>query len=280
MNQSVIDEHGEVAKLLGAYVDGELPDTDIRRVEAHLAHCETCRREVVLQTAVRTHLNAESPAAPPALRERIRLATYGAAAEERERVTPSASAPPVPRSSAAPPTWRRVVPWAGWALAAILAALLLFRSEPQGSDLPSAPRVVLDSARVPMVEDALADYRRRIATDLSLNAGDLAQVSDQIPFPITPLRSPDARLIGAWTTEILDKPAAVLAYRWGDRVIVQYVVSEALFFAPAEVREAVASEGRYAVSVGRQGVIAWPRAQSGSILIGDLPPSELAELRS
>ena len=261
-------------------MDGELSDADTRRVEAHLAHCEACRSEVVLQTAVRTHLNAESLPVPPALRERIRLATYGGAGEEARRPTPSAGLPPVPRSSATPPAWRRVAPWAGWALAAILAALLLFQPDPQASDLPSAPRVALDSARVPMVEDALADYRRRIATDLSLNAGSLAQVSDQIPFPITPLRSPDTRLIGAWTTEILDRPAAVLAYRWGDRVVVQYVVSEALFFAPPEVREAVASEGRYAVSVGRQGVIAWPRAQSGSILIGDLPPSQLAELRS
>lgn len=264
-------EHRAVADLLGAYADGELRAADLRRVEAHLAACERCRREVLLQTGIRARLAAEREhSAPEALRDRIRGDIRELAAGQRIPAAP-------PRRSG---FLRRAVPWAGWALAAVLAALLLLgeRADPRRpTDVAvRAP----DTVRVPMVRDALLDYRRLVRNDLPVGGAALEEVEAQVPFPVTPLRSPQARLIGAWTTRIQGEPAAVLAYRWRDRVVVQYVVSEALFFAPPEVRGAVASRGRYATSVGEQGVLAWPGAGNGSIVIGDVPPGELAGLGS
>lgn len=258
--------HAEVAELLAAYADGELAAPDAARVEAHLLGCERCRRELAVQTAVRNGLAAE-PRRPasPVLRKRVA----------------SLTAPGAPRGTD-PSLWRRAAPWAGWAVAAGLAAVLLLSGEPRGAPRPDSGVAVerTDTARVPMVVDALSDYRRLVRGDLPLDGADLARVEARIPFPVVPLRSPDARLIGAWTTEILGAPAAVLAYRWGDRAVVQYVVSESLFFAPPQVRQAVDARGRYTVSAGAQGVVAWPGPGNGSILIGDMPPARLARLRS
>lgn len=246
--------HAELAELLAAYADGELAAPYAARVEAHLPGCERCRRELAVQRTVRDRL-----------------------------AEPFRPASPMPMIHGADPSlWRRVAPWVGWAVAAGLAAVMLLSGGPRGAPRPDSGIVAerADTARVPMVVDALFDYRRLVRSDLPLDGVGLARVEARIPFPVVPPRSPDTRLIGAWTTEILGEPAAVLAYRWGDRVVVQYVVPESLFFAPPQVRRAVAAEGRYTASAGAQGVVAWPGAGNGSILIGDLPPARLARLRS
>ena len=276
-------DHPTVEELLGAYADGELDDESVGRVEAHLARCDPCRKELTLQTALRTHLAAGAPSTAPAdLRARISRSTYAAPGH---KVDEDASRPKTAPFGAEPErqprrAWRRAVPWAGWVVAAVLAALLLVQPDVRPGPAPGMPTATVSGTDVPMVDDALDDYRRLVGGDLPIARGGIAQVERRTPFPVTPLESPDARLIGAWTTEILGEPAAALAYRWGDRIVVQYVVSEALFFAPPEVRRAVALEGRYLTSVGEQGVLAWPGTASGSILVGDAPPAELARLRS
>ena len=47
---------------LQPYHDGELPERHVRRVEAHLAHCESCRTELAALQAISSLLH-ESPAA-------------------------------------------------------------------------------------------------------------------------------------------------------------------------------------------------------------------------
>ena len=131
-----------------------------------------------------------------------------------------------------------------------------------------------------MVRAALADYRQVAHEELPLVylPADLTGLVAEFPFPLKLLDSPRVRLIGAWRTDIRGEPAAAIAYRSGDRIVVQYVVSESLFFRHANVRAAVARGGQYIVSDGSQSVVAWPQARSGSLLIGNLPPEELAAL--
>lgn len=269
--------HAGVAARLGAYVDGELPEEDLREVETHLAGCEACRREVVMQTALRARLGARRrEAAPEALRERVREIIHGSSEAAVEAVSPESR-------SSAPARWPRALAWTGWAVAALLAGLLLWRPVGRPEPLPPVdgrPRAAADSARVPMVRDALADYRSRVGQDLPAGQGDLAEIRAQMPFPVTPLRSPEVRLISAWRTRIYGQPAAALAYRWDNRVVIQYVVPEQLFFAAAPVRQAVAEHGRYITSAGAQGVVGWPGPENGSLLIGDVPPAALTRLRS
>jgi len=99
-----------------------------------------------------------------------------------------------------------------------------------------------------------------------------------VPFPIEPLHSPAVRLLAAWTTELGQDPAVVLAYRWDDRIVLQYVVSEQRFFQHPALRQAVAGGGLLAASDGTQGIVAWPTSSAGALLIADVPPEKLRPL--
>ncbi|MDQ3950579.1 MAG: hypothetical protein M3282_09540 [Gemmatimonadota bacterium] len=99
-----------------------------------------------------------------------------------------------------------------------------------------------------------------------------------MPFPVEPLQAPDLRLLAVWTTEVDGEPAAVLAYRWDDRIVLEYLLPEFRFFQNHEIRRAV-TDGRLLVaSDGAQGIVAWPMEAAGALLVGDLAPERLARL--
>jgi hypothetical protein len=87
------------------------------------------------------------------------------------------------------------------------------------------------------------------------------------------------RLIGAWTTTIDNVPAAVLAYRCHDRLVVQYVIPEHVFFNPPRVRQAIAASGLYAAGEGKIHAVGWPGIDNGSFLVGEFTAAELAAMR-
>jgi hypothetical protein len=87
------------------------------------------------------------------------------------------------------------------------------------------------------------------------------------------------RLIGSWAMEFEGERAAVLAYRCHNRLVVQYVVSERAFFRQPRLRQAIASSGLYAAGFGKVNTIAWPDIDSGSFLVGEFTPAELAAMR-
>lgn len=74
----------DVHELTAAYALGALDAEERAAFEAHLGSCEPCRAELAAlgETAAALAWGVESPAPPPALRERI----LGAAAAERENV--------------------------------------------------------------------------------------------------------------------------------------------------------------------------------------------------
>ncbi|GAC1658778.1 MAG: hypothetical protein NVS4B3_26410 [Gemmatimonadaceae bacterium] len=140
--------------------------------------------------------------------------------------------------------------------------------------------MAIDPVPVPMVEAALADYRRRTGVDLPSGDPQGDSLSAPTPVPVPWLRRADVRVVAAWTTEIRGERVAAVAYRWRDRVVVHYTVSEQLFFRQARVRHAVERGAIYGVRQGPVSAVAWANSRSGSILIGNASPAELAVLRS
>lgn len=261
-------QHQVLIELLGAYADRELPPETTSQIDAHLVGCVRCRRELAIHQALRRRLGVEPPvAAPPELRERIRAAI---AATPVPVETPAPLAVPVWRAH-----WRAMVLVVVFVAAGVLggASLVMRRVTQVPAAVLSAP-----AASVPLLRDVLQDYRRVVAGDLPGRARDLDVVRGAVPFPIQPLRAPGVRLLASWTTEIAGDPAVVLAYRWDDRIVLQYVVPEERFFQNPELRRAVAGGHLLEATDGAQGITAWPTDSAGTVLVGDVPAARLRPL--
>ena len=260
--------HQVLIELLGAYADHELPPETTSQIDAHLVGCARCRRELQVHTAVRRRLEAEPPlAASSALRERI-----GAAILE-------VPVPAVPRQRRAAGIARRWI-WLAAAVVVFIAALGLVRmlAQPVGAPNPRISSIRAAAAHVPLVDSILADYRRVSSSDLPGRARDLDAVRAAVPFTVDALRAPELRLLAAWTTSVGGEPAAVLAYRWDDRVVLEYLVSEERFFQHPLIRAGVADGRLLAITDGKQSVLAWPTTAAGAFLVGDVPAARLASL--
>jgi anti-sigma factor RsiW len=261
------ERHQVIIELLGAYADGELPPETTSQIDAHLVGCARCRRDLAVHQAVRRRLGVEPPlAAPPALRERIAAAVAAA---------PAVVPPPAPR---APRPRPRAVALIAIALATLASAVWIDGARRERADSPALGELASSPASVPLIRGVLADYRRVTASDLPGRARDLEVVREAVPFPVEPLHAPGVRLLAVWTTELEGEAAAVLAYRWDDRIVLEYLVPETRFFQHRDVRRAV-TDGRLLVaSDGAQGIVAWPTEAAGALLVGDLVPERLARL--
>jgi hypothetical protein len=276
--------HETLVDLLAAYADEELAEESRREVEDHLASCELCRRELRTQVALRGRLVAERPSEPrpavsPKLLAHLRAVTG----------TPT----PAKLGGSAKPTWSQrlrslgtrgaVLTWSGWLIAASLA-LVLWRHPAgpaqQGMSMAMGNVKVPppDAVPEPLAGAALEDFRRLTGSTLPVGTG-LPSLQADVPFSVPYLRSAHMRLIASWATEFEGERAAVLAYRCHNRLVVQYVVSERAFFRQPRLRQAIASSGLYAAGFGKVNTIAWPDLDSGSFLVGEFTPAELAAMR-
>lgn len=261
-------QHQVLIDLLGGYADGELPPETTSQIDAHLVGCVRCRRDVAVHRAMRRRLGFEPPvAAPPALRERIAAAI---------------AATPVPVPAPARPRWATLLrlPWVATsiiagAVAVAVGSTVLVRHEASARDTAA---VSVSASSIPLLRDALADYRRVVAGDLPGRARDLDAVRRAVSFPVEPLHLSAVRLLAAWTTELGGDHAVVLAYRWDDRIVLEYLVSEQRFFQHPALRQAVAGGRLLLARDGAQGMVAWPTSSAGALLIADVPPERLREL--
>ena len=258
--------HQVLIELLGAYADRELPAETSSQIEAHLVGCTRCRRELAVHQSMRRRLGAEPPiGAPAALRERIAAAV-------------AATPVPEPSQPAAQAGLRtRMLWWIGLATAVVLIAIstvvLLTRDDTPAVSRLEAPQ------RVPVLQSVLADYRRVTASELPGRARDLDAVRSAVSFPVEPLRAPGLRLVAAWTTEIAGSAAAVLAYRWEDRVVLAYLVpDDERFFGHPTMRRGLDGGRLVSARDGKQSLVAWGARESGVILVGELPPERLVQL--
>ena len=277
--------HQVLIDLLGAYADEELPPETASQIEAHLIGCERCRREIGVQRALRGRLAAEPPAAAsPALRGRIALAV-------------SAMPAPLPAPEPAAPTrWTRGARWTyrratlvGGSLVALVVSILVVQTRwsarptagaggERTAERVAVTRLPAPASSVPLLGAILTDYRRTVAGDLPGRARDLAAVRAAVPFPVEPIRAPQLRLLAAWTTTVNGEPAAVLAYRWDERLVMQYFVPEQSFFRHSAVRLAVAARRHLAAVDAEQGLMAWAEPAAGSVLVADVAPELLARV--
>jgi anti-sigma factor RsiW len=261
------EQHQVIIELLAAYADGELPPETTSQIDAHLVGCARCRRDLTVHQAVRRRLGVEPPlAAPPALRERIAAAV----------ATTPVAAPSIPASRPLPATRKLAV--IASALAALAAAVGIGVARDNRADSPALGALASSPVSVPLIRGVLTDYRRVTATDLPGRARDLDVVRGAVPFPVEPLHAPGLRLLAVWTTELDGEPAAVLAYRWEDRIVLEYLVPETRFFQHRDVRRAVTDGKLLVASDGGQGIVAWPTEAAGALLVGDLGPERLARL--
>lgn len=230
--------HQDIQTELAGYVDGELSDRERERVEAHLAGCAACRADVARQQLLAARLAGLGDEPVPA---RLTRSLESLPGSKRWRL------PGLPRLR---PAWLAA---AGWGLAALLALVLLLP--------PARP-----PATIPMVDDALAHYRGVLARPLP--AAELAGAPPPVPML-------GGRPLASWQLSIGGQPASAFALRRGDRVIVQYQVTEEVFFRQPAVRAAVAREGRYRLRLGDTLVLAVPTPGAGALLVG--PAGALGE---
>jgi anti-sigma factor RsiW len=263
--------HQVLATLLGAFADDELPAETASQIDAHLLGCARCRREVEMHIALRERLSREpTPALSPAFRDRIAM---------QLQATPRLSDVADPVASSGQRTHKpRALAGIAVLVVALLGGAMMWQSS-RRSDAVAAPPAAVNLTAVPLLLDVMTDYRRVTAGDLPGRSRDLDAVRGAVPFPVEPLRDPSLRLLAAWSTDLLGEPAAVLAYRWHDRLLLQYLVAESQFFRHQAVRDAIARGGVVSANDGRQGLAAWVAAESGMVLIADGDANELAALR-
>lgn len=256
--------HQVLATLLAAYADGELPLETASQVDAHLLGCGRCRSELRVQRAVGARLARSTvPTATPALQSRIRAAIADA------EVSPS-------RPDVATPSRFRKPLLVFAAIAGIaVAGVWGWQSKTVPSLVP--PPLVARSS-TPALRSIIDHYRLVTQGDLPGRARDLDAVRSALPFVVTPLSDPEAHLLAAWTIDLDGEPAGVLAYRWKEQVVLQYIVGEAALFRAREVRAAIAERRAVVVQDGTLGLLAWPETNAGSVLVGDVPWTNLVAL--
>jgi anti-sigma factor RsiW len=264
--------HEVLRELLGAYADRELPPETVAQIDAHLVGCAECRRGLEVHDAIRARLAAERPAAPsPDFRARIAAAID------------AVPAPMVVATPALPARPPRHVVWlavAGWVAAIALAIALAVQSGVSRPRVASVRAIAAPVHQVPLLGGIVDDYARVSRGDLPGRARDLSAVRAAVSFPIEPLRAPDLRLLGAWTTDVRGEPAAVLAYRLRDHLVVQYLVAEDVFFRNPAVRAAVADRHLLTAADSGRALVAWPGTAAGTVLVGDVPSAWLQTLWS
>jgi len=264
--------HEVLRELLGAYADRELPPETMAQIEAHLVGCAECRSGLEVHDAVRSRLAAERPAAPsPALRARIAAAIDAVPA-------PVLVSAPAPRT-----VGHRTVVWlavAGWVAAIALAIALVVQTPASPRRVAGTRAIAAPVQQVALLGGIVDDYARVSRGDLPGRARDLSAVRAAVSFPVEPLRAADLRLLGAWTTDLRGEPAAVLAYRLRDHLVVQYLVAEDAFFRHPAIRAAIADRHLLTAADGGRALVAWPGASTGTVLVGDVPSEWLQSIWS
>jgi RNA polymerase sigma-70 factor (ECF subfamily) len=118
------------------------------------------------------------------------------------------------------------------------------------SDAPDPLEALLTSATAASIQAALDSIPEEFAQAVELH--DLHELK---------YREIAVRPVSCWRTTLQGEAVSAWAYRWGNRVIIAYVVPEALFFRQPQVRDAVARDGRYTVPMGTRA--SWRGQRSG-----------------
>lgn len=282
-----LERHEALASLLAAFVDGELPPETTSQIEAHLLGCGRCRREVTVHRSVAAGLGqVRGPVASAAFHTRLRQAVASAP------VAPAAIAATAPAgpSETRRPLWRPLlVAGAVLTLVALGASLLRWTAARRdgtsvavdaraGAAGSSVATTVLLSSTVGLFDSLAQHYRETAVRDLPGRARDLEVVRRAVGVPVTPLPSTSTELVGAWTSTLDGELVGVLAYRWRDRLLVQYLVPDALVFRSAAVRAALAQGRPVGAEQEALTLLGWVQPHGMAVLVAPASRRELASL--
>lgn len=245
--------HLQIQDMLAGYVDQELDAAEQRAVEAHLAGCAACRQDVARQRLLHQRL-MQLPAQPLSSEQHRSL-------DRMLQDAPPNASPPSRRFR-----WRRFWPGdmnkshllagSGWALALILLTVSLWPTAPWMGNHP-----------IPMVQDVLHEYAQ-VARDTLRKPGRQAGIAPPVTWP-------KARILTSWMTSVGGDAAQAYALRNGNSVILQFRVSDDVFFNDPKIRAAVANKGQYEVRQNNLRVLALPLDKGGLLLVGpdrSMPP--------
>ncbi|WP_353267910.1 zf-HC2 domain-containing protein [Gemmatimonas sp.] len=282
-----LERHEALASLLAAFVDGELPPETTSQIEAHLLGCTRCRREVTVHRSVAAGLGqVRGPVASAAFHTRLRQAV-AAAPVAPAALAASAPARPIETRRA---LWRPLfVAVAVLTLVAVGAPLLRWTAaQRDGTPAPGDVRAgaagsgvattVQLSSTVGLFDSLAQHYRETAVRDLPGRARDLEVVRRAVGVPVTPLPSSSAELVGAWTSTLDGELVGVLAYRWRDRLLVQYLVPDALVFRSAAVRAALAQGRPVGAEQEALTLLGWVQPHGMAVLVAPASRRELASL--
>lgn len=264
--------HEVLATLLAPFVDGELPPETTAQIDAHLLGCTRCRREVMVHQSLSTRLaRVTRPVISASLNDRLSAAIAAAPIVVAPLTAASAPVSSASATSTAAGTRRRwIITVASLAVGITIAAALVFASRgraPARAALQPSPLAAV--APIPLLDLVAADFRTASARDLPGRARDLETVRSAVPFSVDPLRHAELKLVAAWTTDLDGEVAAVLAYKWRETLVLQYVVSDAWLFRSLAIRAAFAQGRAIGTAAPGAGVLAWSSGQESTILVAD-----------
>ena len=251
--------HLRIQDMLAGYADEELDGQDKMLVEAHLAGCESCRKDVMRQQVLHRQLGS-IPVPQLTAQQRARfdkaLKEVALASENSGAFFPSAW------KHLLKPKWlenRNKTFWvatAGWSLVVLLLVMTVFSGMKDGTN-----------GSIPMIQDVVKEYRQLARTSLPQET--------PVQGTALPVSWPNAKVLATWTTKVGGAPANAFAVRSGDQILLQFEVEDRVFFNNPVVRNAVAAKGSYETRDNNVQVLALPLQRGGILLVGpagSLPP--------
>lgn len=199
-----IDNCDDFKPFIDTYIDEEFDERDRAEFEAHMAHCEACRREVEFQAQFKLELREQLGAerAPDGLRQSIMGAL------EQEAASQAAG-----RREASRRAHHARIKRAGIMASPLVAALCVVLFLPAFTIAPAT------SGQLPMVEQTVDWHRGNLPLEIrGSQPEDVARwFSGKVDFPVRPPHFPHERaeLIGARIANVQDRRAAYLLYEVG-----------------------------------------------------------------
>jgi anti-sigma factor RsiW len=208
----VLDRQCKDARLLGAYLDGELEASSLLDIERHLSACDTCRERVELDRATRQSLKRVVRKAPEGGRENLRARAMTAMLAERTRAEARGSM----GEERSRQSWRTIVP-----IATAAALALFWGAASRGPVTDSSFGVRSDQMRAGLGDDLLADLLHEHSSPVPpqwTDPRDVRALDQYVGVPVrpSPFERGGAALVGARVLPIHQQRAAMLQYVIGN----------------------------------------------------------------
>lgn len=243
--------HTKLQDLLAAYADDMLDSSDKELIEAHLAGCEACRKDVIRQQILSRRLNSLPVYRMPIkLHQRLDNALNEATPPKEESKTKRIKRGNFYQNLPNHIKTSFLTTASGWSVA-ILLLFTIF--------LPQTLNQKNNSS-IPMIEDAINEYQSSSKVKLP--------IPDKNTNKKQPITWPGSHVLTNWKTTIGGAPADAFAMRNGDSVIFQYIVDETVFFNNPEVRNSLTKTGKFRIRSNDITVLAIPIESAGILMVG------------